>query len=69
MPEDADSDVYDLLESILHGIVNQTPSLQRTLEEQRAEQNVGETISQKLVTGIVLNIQKKIFFRYYNNNL
>lgn len=51
LPEDADSDVYDLLESILHGIVNQTPSLQKTLEEQR-EETVGETISQKLVTGM-----------------
>lgn len=50
LPEDADSDVYDLLESILHGIVNQTPSLQETLREQQ-EENVGEAISQKLVTG------------------
>lgn len=52
LPEDADSDVYDLLESILHGIVNQSASLQQTLQEQR-EENVGEAISQKLVTGII----------------
>lgn len=50
LPQDADSDVYDLLESILHGIVNQTGSLEKTLEEQK-EENVGEAISQKLVTG------------------
>lgn len=51
LPEDADSDVYDLLESILHGIVNQTPSLEKQLEEEE-EENVGEAISQKLVTGM-----------------
>lgn len=51
LPEDADSDVYDLLESILHGIVNQTPLPQKTREEQR-EETVGETISHKLVNGI-----------------
>lgn len=38
LPEDADSEVYDMLESILHGIVNQTPALDKqTLREQREE--------------------------------
>lgn len=47
LPSDADADVYELLENILHGIVNQSPI---TLE-QRKTRSLSGTISNGLVNG------------------
>lgn len=44
LPADADDDVYELLENILHGIVNQSPI-------RRASRSVSTKISQGIVTG------------------
>lgn len=49
LPSDADAAVYDLLENILHGIVNQYP-----LDEQQKTRkpSVSGKISNGLVTGM-----------------
>lgn len=52
LPPDADSDVYDLLENILHGIVGQTPPKERRPVSGQEEEGLGGTISKKLVDGI-----------------
>lgn len=44
LPSDADADVYELLENILHGIVNETPL-------QRPRSTFSKNVSQGLVTG------------------
>lgn len=52
MPPDADSDVYDLLENILHGVVSQTAiPFRRGQTEIREEPGLSDTISKGLVNG------------------
>ncbi|XP_018331959.1 protein spartin [Agrilus planipennis] len=45
LPQEADPSAYELLESILHGLIGQTPTLQRIRKD------ISERISEKIVTG------------------
>lgn len=52
LPPDADGDVYDLLENILHGIVSQTPpSFKEIPHDVREQPGLSDKISKGLVNG------------------
>lgn len=58
LPSDADADVYELLENILHGIVSQTvPEIH---PRGRRESSISETISNSLINGSIFYVT--IFF-------
>lgn len=55
LPPDADDDVYDLLENILHGVVSQTAQrIKRGQAEIKEERGISDTISKGLVNGELL---------------